>query len=123
MTLVICSIALTASLLTLFSGFGLGTLLLPAFAAFFPVDAAVAMTALVHFANNLFKLALLGRKADLSVTLRFGAPAVAASFLGARILLWLSDLPPLLEYSLAGHPAAVTPVKLLIAALMLSLLC
>ena len=59
--LLICIVALLASGLTLFSGFGLGTLLLPAFALFFPVPAAIAMTALVHFANNLFKLALLGR--------------------------------------------------------------
>ena len=33
-------VALLASALTLFSGFGLGTLLLPAFAVWFPVDAA-----------------------------------------------------------------------------------
>ena len=36
--LVICSVAFLASGLTFFSGFGLGTLLLPAFALFFPVD-------------------------------------------------------------------------------------
>ena len=40
--------ACLASALTLFSGFGLGTLLLPAFALFFPVDLAVAMTAVLH---------------------------------------------------------------------------
>ena len=54
--LIICVVCLVTSALTLFSGFGLGTLLLPAFALFFPVDVAVGLTAIVHFLNNLFKL-------------------------------------------------------------------
>jgi len=40
----------------LLSGFGLGTLLLPVFALFFPLPVAIAATALVHLANNFFKL-------------------------------------------------------------------
>lgn len=64
--------ALLASGLTLFSGFGLGTLLMPVFALFFPVAVAIAATAVVHLANNLFKLALLARLADWRVVLRFG---------------------------------------------------
>ncbi len=39
--LVICITALVAFGLTFFSRFGLGTLLLPAFAVFFPVELAV----------------------------------------------------------------------------------
>jgi hypothetical protein len=65
--LVVCSVALLASGLTFFSGFGLGTLLLPAFALFFPVEQAVALTAVVHFLNGLFKLGLVGRHADCRV--------------------------------------------------------
>ena len=53
--IVIGLVAFGVSLLTLFSGFGLGTLLLPAFAVFFPIEVAVASTAIVHAANNLFK--------------------------------------------------------------------
>jgi hypothetical protein len=48
--LIICVVAFAVSGLTLFSGFGLGTLLMPAFALFFPV--AVAATAVVHLANE-----------------------------------------------------------------------
>ena len=40
--LIICLCAFLASGLTLFSGFGLGTLLLPVMALFFPIDAAIA---------------------------------------------------------------------------------
>ena len=67
---VVCAVALVVSALTLFSGFGLGTLLMPAFALFFPVPVAIAATAVVHLANNVFKVALVGRRADWSVVVR-----------------------------------------------------
>ena len=35
--LIVCAVAFAASALTFFSGFGLGTLLLPAFALFFAI--------------------------------------------------------------------------------------
>ena len=117
--LVIPLVALLASGLTLFSGFGLGTLLMPAFALFFPLEVAVAMTAVVHLANNLFKLALLGRHADRTALLRFGLPAIAGALLGAALLVALSSLPALHRYELAGRPHEVTGVKLVIALLML----
>ena len=63
--LIICTVALTVSGLTLFSGFGLGTLLMPAFAIFFPVEVAVAATAIVHLANNIFKAGLFGKTPGL----------------------------------------------------------
>jgi len=59
---ILCLVALLGSGLTLFSGFGLGTLLVPVFAIFFPIEIAIALTAIVHFLNNLFKLALLAKK-------------------------------------------------------------
>ena len=79
--LVICVVAFLASGLTFFSGFGLGTLLLPAFAVFVPVEQAVAMTAVVHFLNGLFKLCLVGRHANQGIVFRFGFPAIAGALL------------------------------------------
>jgi len=117
--LVIGLVAFAASGLTLFAGFGLGTLLTPAFALFFPVQLAVGLTAVVHFANNAFKLALLGRHADRRVVLRFGVPAIVASYAGAKLLVWLSDLSPLLTYELAGRILRVMPVNAVVAALLL----
>lgn len=117
--LVIGAVAFAASGLTLFAGFGLGTLLTPAFALFFPVELAVGLTAVVHFANNAFKLALLGRHADGRVVLRFGLPAIAASYAGAKLLVWLSALSPLLTYELAGRTLRVMPVNAVVAALLL----
>jgi len=116
--LLIASVALLASGLTLFSGFGLGTLLLPAFLLFFPVQPAIAMTAVVHLSNNLFKLVLVGRTADRRTVLQFGLPAIAAAFVGAWLLLQLGTAQQLASYSLLGRHYNITSEKLLIALLM-----
>ena len=105
--LIICTVALLASALTFFSGFGLGTLLLPAFVLFFPIEQAVALTAIVHFLNSLFKLALTGRHADRKVVVRFGLPAIAMSFLGAWVLIYLADIAPLYTYTAFGQLVSV----------------
>lgn len=81
--IIISLVAFTASLLTLFSGFGLGTLLMPVMAIFFPVDVAVTITAIVHFGNNIFKGALFARSINKDILLRFGVLAMIFSFIGA----------------------------------------
>lgn len=111
--------AAAASTLTFFSGFGLGTLLLPVFALFVPIDQAVAFTAVVHFINSVFKLLLVGNHADRTTVLRFGLPAILAAVLGAWLLQGLSHVPPVLSYELIGRTFEVTPVKLVIGVLLL----
>ncbi len=110
---------MAASLLTLFSGFGLGTLLLPVFSIFFPVHVAVALTGIVHLANNIFKLGLVGRYADRSLVARFGIPAVLGGILGAWLLTRLSSIPVWYQWHLGERLCTVTPLKLVMAALML----
>lgn len=85
-------VAFGASMLTFFSGFGLGTMLTPAFILFFPPEIAVAATAIVHFLNNLFKLMLVGKHAVKSIVLGFGLPAIAGAFAGAALLGWLANI-------------------------------
>lgn len=116
---IVCAVAFLASALTFFSGFGLGTLLLPAFALFVPVEQAVALTAVVHFLNSLFKLALTGRHADWRVVFRFGVPAIAMAFLGAWVLVWLAGSAPVFDYEAFGRTVTVTPVKLVVGVLLL----
>lgn len=116
--LLIAATALIASGLTLFSGFGLGTILMPAFALFFPVTVAVSATAIVHLANNLFKLALVGRQADWGVVLRFAAPAAVAAIAGAWLLGLLTGMPPVARYVFFGQPREVHAVKLVIGILI-----
>jgi uncharacterized membrane protein YfcA len=109
--LFVAAVALLASGLTLYSGFGLGTLLLPAFALFMPVEQAVAMTAVVHLLNSLFKLALVGKRADWKVVLRFGVPAVLASCVGAWVLTLLSGAE--------GQPRGPSAMKVVIGVVLL----
>lgn len=116
--LVLCAVALLVSGLTLFSGFGVGTLLMPAFAIFFPIQVAVAATAVVHLANNLFKLVLMWRYADWGVVARFAIPGALMAAVGAFLLTFLADLPVLATYSLGARLCQVTTVKLVIGALI-----
>ena len=116
--LVVCGVAVVAAGLTLFSGFGLGTLLLPAFALFFPLEVAVAATAVVHLANNLFKLALVGRDANFDVVVRFAVPGAAGAFAGAWMLAGLSGMAPLARWSLGAHAFEITPIKLVLGGLI-----
>lgn len=117
--LVICGVALLASGLTFFSGFGLGTLLVPAFSLFFAVEQAIALTAIVHFLNGVFKLALVWRYVDPHIVVRFGVPAIFAAFLGAWALLRMSGADPLLTYSALGGTWQVTPAKLVVGMLLI----
>jgi len=117
--IVIGLVAFLASILPFFSGFGLGTILTPAFILFFPVDLSIALTGVVHFLNNLFKLYLVGKAADKSILLRFGIPAVLAAFVGAWLLLLISDLPALFSYEIGGNHFVVSPLKFVIAILLI----
>ncbi len=116
--LIICSVTVAACIFTLFSGFGLGTILMPVLAIFFPLDLAVAMTAIVHLFNNLVKLTLFVRNADWKVVLKFGLPAAAAAFFGAQLLVGLDKAEPLWQYTLGSKVCAVTPLELLMAVLI-----
>ena len=120
MEIVIISIvALVTSLLTFFSGFGLGTLLMPVFAIFFPLDQAIAMTGVVHFSNNIFKGTLVWKNTDKEVLFKFGIPAIIASFAGAWLLLSITHLPVLETYTIGSRSFSITPVKLIISVLLL----
>ncbi|MBN8701492.1 MAG: sulfite exporter TauE/SafE family protein [Bacteroidetes bacterium] len=114
----ICIVAFLASVLTLFSGFGLGTILVPVFALFFPIDFSIVCTAIVHFLNNFFKLLLVGEHADRKTVLRFGIPAIIFSFLGAMLLSGFSNFEPIATYQISNNEFEVTPAKLTIGILV-----
>jgi hypothetical protein len=117
--LVVCLTALLAALLTLFSGFGLGSLLLPAFALYFPLEVAVGATAVVHLLNNLFKLSLVGKFAVWKIVLRFGIPAILAALAGAWLLTRLSGQDPLHDYKLGSRVFKVTSIGLVMGLLII----
>ncbi len=92
---------------------------MPAFAVFFPVEVAVAATAVVHFANNIFKAFLVGRHMNLRVILLFGVPGILGALGGAYFLSRISVGAPLANYQLFGVGAELTVVKLVVAILIL----
>ena len=107
-----------AGAVTLLSGFGLGTVLMPVFALFFPVEAAIVATGVVHLVNNLFKLGLVGRHAVRAVVIAFGVPALLAAMAGAALLTRLAVMEPLHAYTLVGLEARMTWVKVITGALL-----
>lgn len=114
----VCVTALAAAALTFVSGFGLGTLLLPAFAAFFPLDVAVAATATVHLLNNIIKLSLVSGHIDRGVLLRFGVAAVIAAVAGALLQAGLSGGEAVMTWSTGGKVHEVTWIKLAVGAVI-----
>jgi uncharacterized membrane protein YfcA len=111
--------ALLTSGLTLFSGFGLGTILMPVFALFFPTPLAIAATAVVHFANNIFKFGLMAKQANWRVVSRFSVPAAVAAIVGASVLSQFDRMPALGAYTLGGATSEVTAVKAVIGLLII----
>jgi uncharacterized protein len=111
--------ALLGSGLTLFSGFGLGTILLPVFGLFFPIEIAIVLTSIVHFLNNVLKLTLYGKNADKSVVLKFGIPALISAFTGAYVLKLLVESSPLFTYTISGKVIEIIPLKLIIGMLLI----
>jgi uncharacterized membrane protein YfcA len=116
---IISTIAFFVSILTFFSGFGLGTILTPAFMLFFPTHLAIALTGVVHFFNNIFKLILTGKHASKEVVIKFGIPAVIAAFIGSWILINIPDLKPLFTYEIFGKAMIVYPVKFMVSVILI----
>lgn len=112
-------VALLTSGLTLFSGFGLGTVLMPVFALFFPVPLAIAATAIVHFANNIFKFGLMAKQANWRVVARFSVTAAIAAMAGAGLLNLFDTIPVVASYTLGGSAFEITMIKAVIGTLIM----
>lgn len=117
--IIIAIISCLTALLTFFSGFGLGTILMPVFAVFFPIEIAIALTAIVHLLNNLFKIALVWRDINLKILALFAIPAAVMAFIGALTLNYLSTDIILYSYNIGGSEKQITLVKLSISLLLI----
>lgn len=105
--------------LTFFSGFGLGTILLPVFSLFFDIEVAVGATAIVHLSNNLFKFVLVRKFVHMQTFLRFGIPAMVMAILGGLLLTQLTDLDVLHRYSMGEKTFEITYLNVIIGSLMI----
>jgi len=116
---IICITSFLISIVTLFSGFGLGTVLMPVFAMFFPIPVAIASVAVVHLANNLFKALLVGKYAKTSVVIKFGIPSALTAALGAYLLSFFSNWLPLFSYHLFGRDFKITILGVVVGSIVM----
>lgn len=112
-------VAFGAAMLTFFSGFGLGTILMPVFAIFFPVEVAIALTAIVHLLNNLFKLVLIWKQIVWRIAVLFALPAALAAIPGAILLNRLSSDVILYNYEIGSRSFDLSLIKLIIGILLI----
>lgn len=117
--LIICITSFLISIVTLFSGFGLGTVLMPVFAMFFPLPVAIASVAVVHLANNVFKIFLVGKHAKTCVVIKFGIPAALTAVLGAYLLSFISNWPPVFSYTLYNSEFKVTIIGIVVGGIIM----
>lgn len=108
-----------ASLMSFYSGFGLGTILMPVIAIFFPLPIAIGLTAIVHLAHNLLKSGLLWKAIDWSVAMRFGTAALIASVPGALLLKKLSAFAPIKEYIILSVHGRISILHISIGLLLI----
>lgn len=85
------SITLLTSVITLFTGFGVGTIMMPVMALFFDVKVAIFLAAIVHFFNNLSRIMLYRRDLRRDILRRFGVVSIAGAFLGSFAQLFLQS--------------------------------
>ncbi len=116
--ILISATAFLVAILNFFSGFGLGTILTPAFMLFFPVKLAIALTAIVHLLNNLFKFFLVGKNASKEALIKFGIPSVIFAFVGSYTLVHLNKLEAFYSYSFFGSEKQIYPINLTIAVIL-----
>lgn len=116
---VVALTVLFGAALTFFSGFGLGTLMLPVFSLFFPVEVAVCATATVHLANNLFKFGMVYKFVHIPTLIMFGIPAGIFAVTGAFALISLSELQPFHYYFIGDSLIKLTYVKVVVGILMI----
>ena len=117
--ILICFISFAASILTFFSGFGLGTMLLPVFCLFMPVELSVLATAVVHLLNNALKFFLIRKMIDQSVLFSFGISAACAAFVGALLQDYLGSGGIVYQLSGFEYLSGVKPLSFVIGLLMI----
>ena len=116
--LIISLVTFFAAILTFFSGFGLGTILTPFMMIYFPVEIAIAFTGVVHFSNNIFKLFLIGKKASKVILIKFGIPAILASFIGSYLLFELDSDNIFFSYILYDKKIEISTTTFIISLLL-----
>jgi len=93
--------------------------LTPIMMIYFPVEIAVAFTGIVHFSNNIFKLFIVGNKANKEVLVKFGLPAIFAAFIGSYFLFNMNTEYIIYSYNLLGQIKSISLVKFIVSLLLI----
>ncbi len=78
-------ITLLVSMITLLTGFGVGTVLTPTFALMYDVKTAVMLVSVIHLLNNLLKLGMFYQSICANVFWRFGLISIIGAFIGSSL--------------------------------------
>lgn len=89
--IVLILITLATSVITLFTGFGVGTIMMPIMALFFDVKVAIFLAAIVHFFNNMSRLALYRSEINWKIIQRFGVVSLIGAFIGSYAQIYLDS--------------------------------
>ena len=110
-----------ASAITIVSGFGLNTVLVPAFAVLFPLPLAIAAVAVVHLIASALRLVIFRAHINRTIALQFVPWAILGGIVGALILELLGAVPVIATYPLFGVTKSITAVKLVVGATIAAL--
>jgi uncharacterized membrane protein YfcA len=114
--LLLALLGAAASAITIVSGFGLNTVLVPAFAVLFPLPLAIAAVAVVHLVASAFRFVIFRAHISRAIALQFVPWAIVGGVLGAAILELLGAVPVMATYTLLGLTKSVTAVKVVVGA-------
>lgn len=89
--LVLIPVTMATSLITLFTGFGVGTIMMPVMALFFDVKVAIFLAAIVHFFNNISRLVLYRSEINWGIIKRFGVISIIGAFVGSFAQIYLNS--------------------------------
>ena len=89
--IVLVSLSLFTSIVTLFTGFGVGTIMMPVLALFFDVKVAILLAAIVHIFNNLSRIVLYYRHLRWEIIRRFGVISILGAFVGSFAQLYVDS--------------------------------
>ena len=89
--IVLVSLSLFTSIVTLFTGFGVGTIMMPVMALFFDVKVAILLAAIVHIVNNLSRIVLYYRHLRWEIIRRFGLVSILGALVGSFAQLYVDS--------------------------------
>jgi len=88
---VLILVTLATSVITLFTGFGVGTIMMPVMALFFDVKVAIFLAAIIHFFNNASRLVLYRSEINWKIIKRFGVVSIIGAFIGSYAQIYLDS--------------------------------